>query len=184
MSNSTSHVTTITGALIGNPKKIVIEGKKGKQTIWYLSFAKDAKDGGRKGEEKGEAKATYWFNVTFRGDHDILEKAKKGTVLTVTCTKPYLMDEYSYSPYSFNSEKGYASASEKLDAFGVTYGSYVTKKEGDIKTSVEKEELKDINEPYFPEDDELILSSQDKKMDERMKQMPLGVEGEELELLS
>jgi len=153
MSNSTSYVTTVTGALIGNPKKTVVEGKKGKITIWNLAMAKDAKDGGRKGEEKGDAKATYWFNITYRGDNEILENAKKGTVLTLTCTKPYLMDEYTYSPYSFNSEKGYASASEKLDAFGITYGSYVTKKEGDSKPVEEKEEDADA---FFTEDDGLV----------------------------
>jgi len=163
MSNSTSYVTTVTGALIGNPKKTIIEGKKGKTTIWNLAMAKDAKDGGRKGEEKGDAKATYWFNITYRGDNEILENAKKGTVLTLTCTKPYLMDEYSYSLYSFNSEKGYASASEKLDAFGVTYGSYVTKKEGDNQ-SVEKKEDPDA---FFTEDDGLVpISPKSNKMKE------------------
>lgn len=186
MSNSTSYTATITGSLIADPKKSVIDTKNGKKTIWNFAMAKDAKDGGRKSEEKDkDSKATYWINFTFRGDSEILDKVKKGSVLTVTATKPYLMDEYSYSPYSFNSEKGYASASEKLDAFGVTYGSYVTKKEGEAKPEKEEtvEDIIDSPESFFPPD-ELIPPAQDtKKMEKLMKEMPFGVD-DELELIS
>lgn len=169
MSNSTSYVSTITGRLIANPEKSVKEGKK---TLWKFKMAKDAKDGGKEGNN-GEA--TYWINFTYRGDHEILEKAKQGDVLTITADKPYILNEYTYTPYRYNPEKGTASAGEQLDAFGIKYGSFVVKKEGENKTPKQTEEtvehIIDSPESFFPPD-ELIQTDAVKQ--EALEELLLG----------
>lgn len=162
---ATDLVINLNGSLVSDPK--VKSTAASGDAIWNFSMALNHKDG-----------ATTWINITFFGSpkHKILSEAKKGTTLRVAAKLPWELNEWTFG---YNQEK--KSGSIQLQAFGVERGVFESKKEGDVQHQAEKKKEEDLG--FLPLDD-LIPPSQDKKMDELMKQMPLGVEGEELELLS
>jgi len=165
----TKTVTITNGNLTGDPTvKILDDGT----AVWNFTMAENHAD-----------ESSLWTNFSFFADrnHPVLKKAKKGATLQVFGKFAFKLDEYTFS---HKPEK--KSFSIKLQVTGVDWGTFDTPKEkGDAKPQTEEtvEDIIDSPESFFPPD-ELIPPSQDKKMDERMKQMPLGVEGEELELLS
>ena len=168
----TDLVINLNGSLVSDPK--VKSTTASGDAIWNFSMALNHKDS-----------ATTWINVTFFGSpkHKILSEAKKGTTLRVAAKLPWELNEWTFG---YNQEK--KSGSIQLQAFGVERGVFDSKKEGDAQSQTEKKRDEDLD--FFPPDelvtssDGLIPTFSKSEMDERMKEMPLGVEGEELELLS
>ena len=115
------------GNLIGDPtcKEFSNGG-----AVWNFTLAQNAKD------KETKSDATIWYKISYNApaDDKFMTTLKKGSCVMVSGKPPYTLNQYSAS---YSSNEGKYSMNLAIDAYGVTRGTFDSKKPEGGKESPE-----------------------------------------------
>jgi len=119
-------VITLNGNLINDP---TVHHFPDGGAIWKFTLAQNAKD------KETKSDATIWYKVSYNvsADDKFMATLKKGSCVMVAGKMPYTLNQYSAS----YSNEGKCSLNLAIDAYGVTRGTFDSKKPEGGKESPE-----------------------------------------------
>lgn len=115
---ATSFTANVQGNLVNDPTCKQFDNGR---AVWNFTLALNAKD------KDSKEDASIWIKFSYKApsDDEFMNSLKKKSCVMVTAKLPYMLNQYSAS---YTHEKGKHDMNLALEAFGVTRGTFDTKK--------------------------------------------------------
>lgn len=137
---ATSFTANVNGNLINDPTCKQFDNGT---AIWNFTLALNAKD------KDSKEDASIWLKFSYKAssEDEFMKSLKKKSCVMVTAKLPYLLNQYSAS---YSHEKGKHDMNLSFEAFGVTYGTFDSKKSEEGKSGSDKFDSKKKDDGLVP----------------------------------